>query len=61
MQDALSSYVPRMLWERVASGKPLTQPESAARPAAVLLSDIRGFTSLVNEFVEAGKKGLEEP
>lgn len=57
---ALSSYVSRLLFDRVASGRPFEGPEARQVHAAVLLSDIKGFTSLVEVFAASGRTGLEE-
>ena len=57
---ALSSYVPRLVYRRLATGGPLTAPEAQLASAAVLLSDIQGFTSLVASFTDAGRAGLEQ-
>lgn len=56
----LSSYVPRLIEERLASGAPFHGPEAFTTPAAVLLSDIQGFSSLVAAFSRAGRAGLED-
>lgn len=57
---ALPSYVPRLLHRRLAEGAPIAAPEAQSGFAAVLLSDIQGFTSLVEGFTSAGRAGLEE-
>lgn len=57
---ALSSYVPRLLSRRLAAFGPITAPEAHLANAAVLLSDIQGFTSLVASFTAAGRTGLEQ-
>jgi len=60
MAHALSSYVPHLLWQRLANGQPFTAHEASAMPAAVMISDLQGFTGLVDTFHRAGRKGLEE-
>lgn len=57
---SLPSYVPRLLYRRLATGHPIAAPEAQLANAAVLLSDIQGFTSLVESFTGAGRAGLEE-
>ncbi|MGA2551271.1 MAG: adenylate/guanylate cyclase domain-containing protein [Burkholderiaceae bacterium] len=57
---AFSSYVPRLISKRLASGAAFHAPEAEIVSAAVLVSDIQGFTSLVRAFTEAGRSGLEE-
>jgi class 3 adenylate cyclase/tetratricopeptide (TPR) repeat protein len=57
---ALSSYVPKLLSRRLAASGPIAAPEAQLASAAVLLSDIQGFTSLVAGFTGAGRAGLEE-
>ena len=57
--QTLSSYVPRLLSGRLARGS-ISRPEARLDSAAVLLSDIRGFTSLVAAFTGAGREGLEQ-
>ena len=59
-RHSLASYLPRMLLRRLATGEPLNQPEARRTPGAVLLSDIQGFTALVERFSAAGRQGLEE-
>ncbi|MEB3333514.1 MAG: AAA family ATPase [Cyanobacteriota bacterium] len=56
----LTSYVPRLVEDRLAQGAPFHGPEASTSPAAVLLSDIQGFSSLVSAFSRAGRAGLEE-
>jgi class 3 adenylate cyclase/tetratricopeptide (TPR) repeat protein len=56
----LTSYVPRLIEERLANGAPFHGPEAFTTPAAVLLSDIQGFSSLVAAFSRAGRAGLED-
>src|SRR5262245_30949604 len=59
-RHTLASYLPRTLRRRLASAEPLSHPEIRRTPGAVLLSDIQGFTALVERFSSAGRKGLEE-
>src|SRR4029453_4357541 len=59
-RHSFASYLPRMLLRRLATGEPLNQPEARRAPGAVLLSDIQGFTALVERFSAAGRQGLEE-
>src|SRR5215831_16092431 len=57
---SLSSYLPRTLVDRVVGGGALSEPEVHSGEAAVLLSDIQGFTSLVESYAARGRLGLEE-
>ncbi|MEP6692178.1 MAG: adenylate/guanylate cyclase domain-containing protein, partial [Gemmatimonadaceae bacterium] len=57
---APSSYVPRLLLQRLAERPPLVAPEGRRAPGVLLLSDIQGFTALVERFTSAGRDGLEE-
>ena len=59
-RHSLASYLPRMLLRRLASSEQLNHPEAKSTPGAVLLSDIQGFTALVERYTTAGRKGLEE-
>lgn len=56
----MDCYVPRLLRERLAALAPPSRPEARDEPAAVLLSDLQGFTSLVERFSQGGREGLEE-
>ena len=56
----LESYLPRALRERLASAEALVAPEVRVTAAAALLTDIQGFTALVESFAARGKPGLEE-
>jgi class 3 adenylate cyclase/tetratricopeptide (TPR) repeat protein len=56
----MDCYVPRLLRERLAAPEPLLRPEARDVPAAILLSDLQGFTALVERFSEGGRAGLEE-
>ncbi|MBI3792247.1 MAG: AAA family ATPase, partial [Gemmatimonadetes bacterium] len=53
-------YVPRLLRERLASAMPLGGPEAREVEGVVLLSDLQGFTALVERFSADGRAGLEE-
>ena len=57
---SLSSYLSRTLLDRLVDGRELYAPEARAETGAVLLSDIQGFTSLVESFAARGRSGLEE-
>ncbi|MBI4519237.1 MAG: AAA family ATPase, partial [Gemmatimonadetes bacterium] len=57
---AIASYVPRLLSHRLAAGEPLAGPEARRLSAAVLLTDIEGFTSLVEAAGASRRQGLEE-
>src|SRR5262249_55024774 len=59
-RHSLASYLPKMLLRRLASPEPLIHPEARSTLGAVLLSDIQGFTALVEHYSSAGRKGLEE-
>jgi class 3 adenylate cyclase/tetratricopeptide (TPR) repeat protein len=56
----LASFVPRLVSERLAAVNPVTEPETRLVPGAVLLTDIAGFTRLVEELTESGPAGLDE-
>ncbi len=56
---SLSCYLPRLLSGRLARG-PIATPEARLHSAAVLLSDLQGFTSLVATFTGSGRAGLEQ-
>src|SRR5262249_6364832 len=53
-------YLPRTLLRRLAASDPLDHPEARSTAGAVLLSDIEGFTALVERYSSAGRQGLEE-
>ena len=57
---ALSSYLPKLLYRRLATLGRIAAPDAQCVSAAVLLSDIQGFTSLVASFTGAGRAGLEQ-
>ena len=59
-RQVLESYLPRFVTSRLASGVPIRTPEARLVPAAVLLSDIQGFSSLITTFSAAGPAGIEE-
>ena len=58
--SALSSYLPKVLLERLAASPLLTEPEVQHTTGAVLISDVEGFTALVERFGRRGRAGLEE-
>ncbi len=58
--QTLASYLPRRLLNRLVEGPAIAQPEVALHSAVVLLSDIQGFTTLVEAFTRSGPSGLEE-
>lgn len=53
------SYLPEYLLRRLASAPPQAEPESRELEAVLLLSDIQGFSSMVQGAVEQGRVGLE--
>jgi len=55
-----SSYVCSFLGARLASGAPLTEAEASPVRGALVLTDIEGFTSRVEELCSAGPEGLDE-
>jgi class 3 adenylate cyclase/tetratricopeptide (TPR) repeat protein len=55
-----SSYISSMLGARLASRGSLVEAESASFHAALLLTDIQGFTSRVERLCSAGPEGLDE-
>jgi class 3 adenylate cyclase len=54
------SFVSRTLRARLAERLPLTEPELREHDGAVLLSDIQGFTRMVEQFSRRGPTGLED-
>ncbi len=58
--QSLASYLPRRLLNRLVEGPAIAQPEVTLRDAVLLLSDIQGFTALVEAFTRSGPGGLEE-
>jgi class 3 adenylate cyclase/tetratricopeptide (TPR) repeat protein len=60
MSHPLSAYLPRLLLSRLASGTPFTGPEASHVEAVLLLSDIQGFSALVERAAGAGRPELEE-
>ena len=54
------SYVSSTLGTRLASGRPLTDAESSQIHGALLLTDIEGWTSRVEELCGVGPEGLDE-
>lgn len=59
-KQVLESYLPRFVTMRLASCVPICTPEARITSAAVLLSDIQGFSSLIATFSAAGPAGIEE-
>ena len=57
---SLECYLPRMLHEQLAHDAVRAGPLLADAHAAVLLSDLQGFTALVERFSRGGRAGLEE-
>jgi hypothetical protein len=55
-----SSYVCSLLGARLASRGSLLEAESSTVHAALLLTDIQGFTSRVERLCSAGPEGLDE-
>jgi class 3 adenylate cyclase/predicted ATPase len=61
MLETLNSYVPVLIRQRLAkSPEPLNAPEYQSLQAGVLLADISGFTSLTEELVRSGPRGVEK-
>ena len=58
-EQSLSGYVPWLVSRRLAAG-PIVSPETRSTAAAVLLTDLEGFTAHVESFTEHGRAGLEE-
>lgn len=57
--DSVRGYVPRLLAQRLIARGPIDRFEWTAAPAAVLLTDIAGFTEHV-ERLTASRDGLDE-
>jgi class 3 adenylate cyclase/tetratricopeptide (TPR) repeat protein len=55
----LAGYLPATLLRRLAAG-PIEAPEARRGPCAILLSDIQGFSTLVERLSARGRAGLEE-
>jgi class 3 adenylate cyclase/tetratricopeptide (TPR) repeat protein len=55
-----SSYVSSLLGARLSSRGSLVEAESSTVHAALLLTDIEGFTSRVEQLCSAGPEGLDE-
>src|SRR5688572_8395112 len=55
-----SSYVSRLIADRLASGGPIEQLEATTVRAALLLTDIVGFSAYVDRVSAARSTGLEE-
>jgi class 3 adenylate cyclase/tetratricopeptide (TPR) repeat protein len=60
MSHPLSAYLPRLVLRRLATGVPFAGPEATRTRAALLLSDIEGFSALVEHSVAGGRAALEE-
>jgi class 3 adenylate cyclase/tetratricopeptide (TPR) repeat protein len=56
----LSSYVSRLVADRMATGGPIEELEATTVRAALLLTDIVGFSAYVDRVSAAGPTGLEE-
>src|SRR5512132_2621470 len=56
----LASYVPRLLAGRLASEGPIAQFESTTLRAALLLTDIAGFTAYVERVSNSRRTGIED-
>jgi class 3 adenylate cyclase/tetratricopeptide (TPR) repeat protein len=56
----LSSYVPRLLAERLATGGPVEEFEVSSVHAALLLTDVAGFTAYVEQVSASRPTGLED-
>ena len=56
----LSSYVPRLLADRLATGGPIESFEVSSAHAALLLTDIAGFTAYVEQVSASRPTGLED-
>ena len=56
----LASYVPRLLARRLATGGPIAQFEATTLRAALLLTDIAGFTAYVERVSSSRRKGIED-
>jgi class 3 adenylate cyclase/tetratricopeptide (TPR) repeat protein len=53
------SFLSLTLRERLAAREPLTGPEVLEEEGVVLLTDIQGFSMMVNQFTQRGRAGLE--
>jgi class 3 adenylate cyclase/tetratricopeptide (TPR) repeat protein len=59
--ETLTSYVPGLVADRLASKpEPPTEPMSESLPAAVLLAEISGFTTLTERLAQQGATGTQE-
>ena len=54
------SYVPRLLARRLATGGPIEQFEATTLRAALLLTDIAGFTAYVERVSSSRRTGIED-
>jgi len=61
LAEALAAYVPPLVLENLAHDpQPTSEARATTFPAAVLLTDIAGFTALTEGMDEAGPAGVEE-
>ncbi|MBI3326325.1 MAG: adenylate/guanylate cyclase domain-containing protein, partial [Nitrospinae bacterium] len=59
--ETLSSYVPALIVRRLATDlSPISEPIAEHFPAAVLFTDITGFTALTERLAQRGPVGAEE-
>lgn len=56
----LSSYVPRLLADRLVAGGPIEDFEVSSVSAALLLTDVAGFTAYVEQVSASRPTGLED-
>jgi class 3 adenylate cyclase/tetratricopeptide (TPR) repeat protein len=57
---SLSVYVPDLLLERLAEGRPAAQDESSPLLAAAFFADLAGFTAMADRLAEQGSQGPEQ-
>ena len=57
---SLSVYVPDLLLERLAEGRPAAQDESRPLLAAAFFADLAGFTAMADQLAEQGSQGPEQ-